>query len=336
MIERENRDFIASGTAKAAEQLVNQQRGRRSRGLRSTLFAGALAFFPLWVVGQLVRDWTFLTGLCFYIPSVFLVLLFLGWAAVHLAGRRKRLAALFTSLALLPLGVVLVENQFLAVRAPAATDCVRLVHWNVAGGLSPGAQEILLAQHAEVYILSEVPNERSVESLRAALGSEYRAQVFGNLAVVAAAEVTARGPLPDLQRMNVQALTCLVKGQSLHLLVVDLPSAIHIHRDPLLRRINALIEEHRPDLIVGDFNSPRRSWALCELPDGYRHAFETAGTGCGYTWPVPVPMYALDHCLHSPRILPCRYGLFTSICSDHRMQVFDFALTGDRDHGYVN
>ena len=116
-------------------------------------------------------------------------------------------------------------------------------------------------------------------------------------------------------------------GPAIHLLVIDLPSAINIPRDPLLREGNELIDQHHPELVVGDFNAPRRSWALCELPAGYRHAYDTAGGGCGYTWPVPVPMYALDHSLHSPQVVPIRYGLFSSVHSDHRLQVFDFAWT---------
>ena len=153
--------------------------------------------------------------------------------------------------------------------------------------------------------------------------------------MIAAGEVAASGWLIDPQRMKVRAVTWMRKGQAVQLLVVDLPSAIHIHRDPLLREINKLIEQHRPDLVVGDFNAPRRSRALCELPGGYRHAYDTAGSGCGYTWPVPVPTYALDHCLHSSRIIPGRYDLYSSIYSDHRLQVFDFTWMPDAPIGFI-
>jgi endonuclease/exonuclease/phosphatase (EEP) superfamily protein YafD len=293
--------------------------------LNRCLWATVLALALLWGIGQIARDRTFLSGLCFYIPSVLVAVSLLGWAVAHYAHRRRRAAILSLSLALLPLAtVVFAENRFFTVRPPTAAHGVRLVHWNVAGGLSPRARAALVEKQAQVYVLSEVPNWESVAALCASLGSEYRAQVYGNLAVIAAGEVTARGLPIDTPRMNVQAVTCELQGRPLGLLVVDLPSAIHIHRDPLLRHMNRLIDQHKPDLVVGDFNAPRRSQALCELPDGYRHAFDSAGTGCGYTWPVPVPMYALDHCLHSPQIVPVRYDLFASICSDHRMQVFDF------------
>lgn len=68
-----------------------------------------------------------------------------------------------------------------------------------------------------------------------------------------------------------------------------------------------------------------RRWHRAALPDGYAHAYRTAGGGCGYTWPVPLPVYAIDHCLHGPRVEPIRYHLGTG-ASTHRYQMFDFSL----------
>jgi len=100
---------------------------------------------------------------------------------------------------------------------------------------------------------------------------------------------------------------------------------LNVARDPVLREINALIEQHQPDLVIGDFNAPRRSWGLSQLPDGYRHAFDTVGRGCGYTWPSFAPMLAIDQCVTGPRIAPVNYELRTTLASDHRLQVFDGA-----------
>ena len=196
-------------------------------------------------------------------------------------------------LTLLPLGVlVFVENHFWAVRPPLTPGSVRLVHWNVGGRLSPNAQNVLLSQRAQVYVLSEIPDAKSVDEIRAALGSDYRSIVFGNLAVITVGDVRASGWLINRRRMRAQVVTWRRVGEDIPLLVVDLPSEIDIPRDPLLREINKLIERHQPDLVVGDFNAPRRSRALCELPNGYSHSYDTAGAGWSYTWPVPVPMYA--------------------------------------------
>ena len=304
-----------------------RQTGLRASGLQSGVFAGTLALTMLWVIGQIARDWTWLTGLCFYIPSPFLAALLFVSAVFHFACRRRRTGALFACLALLSLCVVLfAENRFCVVRPSVTPGTVRLVHWNVGGRMSSRAQNVLLGKRAQVYVLSEIPGAESVDKLRAALGPEYRSVVFGNLAVIAAGDVKASGWLVDRRRMKAQLVTWMRAGEAIQLLVVDLPSEIDVHRDPLLREINRLIEQHQPDLVVGDFNAPRRSRALCELPDGYRHAYDTAGAGWGYSWPVPVPMYALDQCLYSSKIIPARYELESSISSDHRLQVFDFGL----------
>jgi vancomycin resistance protein VanJ len=310
----------------SAQFVVPPSGGPPEGGTTSIFFAGTLTLASLWAIGQVVRDATWLTGLCFYIPSVVVLAALVGCTILNGVRQRHTGAVLAAGLALAPLGVALfAENRFckMPIR-PTSGSHLRLVHWNVAHGLSPGAQEVLRDEHADIYVLSETPDARTVEEFCATLGPEYQAQVFANLAVIASGNVHAEGWFVDRRRTQVQSVTWERDGHTLRLLVVDLPSEIHIHRDPLLREINALIERHPPDLVVGDFNAPRRSRALANLPAGYRHAYDTAGSGCGYTWPVPVPMYALDHCLHSPRIVPIRYTLHSSIHSDHRLQVFDF------------
>lgn len=296
-------------------------------GTTNVLFAGTVVIVALWAIGQIARDATWLSGLCFYIPSIFLAAVLVGWALVFLSRCRRTNAAVAAGLALLPLGVVLfVENHFAAAPLSTAPGEMRLVHWNVENGLAAGAQDVLRNLHADIFVLSEIPDAEGVEEFRSTLGREYQAQVFGNLAVVAAGAVRAEGWLIDRPRTKVQRVTWVRNGRPLSLLVVDLPSEIYVHRDPLLREIHKLIERHQPDLVVGDFNAPRRSRALGALPAGYRHAYDSAGSGYGCTWPVPVPMYSLDHCLHSARIVPARYTLQTSIYSDHRLQVFDFGV----------
>jgi endonuclease/exonuclease/phosphatase (EEP) superfamily protein YafD len=301
---------------------------RPRRPLRNLGFALSLALVPVWGVGQLARDRAWLTGLCFYIPSAFLAVLLAGWALYHLAGRRRKSAALAAFFALPPLAIVLlIENHFGALRpAATASQSVRLVHWNVQDRLSAGARQALIAHRADVYVLSEIPGDEAVEFLRAALGGEYESQIFGNLAVIAAGHLRADGWLIDRQGLQVQALAWEHAGRETSLIVVDGPAAVIVSRDPWLRELNELIAERRPALVVGDFNAPRRSRALCELPAGYRHAYHSAGSGCGYTWPVPIPMYSLDHAIHSADIVPIRYELYSSLYSDHRRQVFDFAF----------
>jgi endonuclease/exonuclease/phosphatase family metal-dependent hydrolase len=93
----------------------------------------------------------------------------------------------------------------------------------------------------------------------------------------------------------------------------------------LLRRVTDVVVECRPDIIVGDFNAPRRSRALCPLPEGFSHAYDDAGCGWSYTWPVPCPVLAIDQCITGSRVKALKYDLGVSRHSDHRMQILDFA-----------
>ncbi len=294
--------------------------------IAATVAVGGLLL--AWVVGQIVRDRSWLTGLCLYIPSAVLVIVLVAVAVVSALGRRK-LTALFAIVCTLPpLAVVaLIENH--PDRAPVnAIGELRLVHWNTGGRPGrPGIVEYLVAEQADLYVLTDVPSAAHLKVFRDQLGSGYQSAIFGNLAVVGRGEIRADGWLAERDGFEVQGVTWNPAGTPIHLFVLDLPSDIRVVRDPLLREVNNLMLRDQPDLVVGDFNAPRRSRALTDLPAGYSHAYHTAGGGWGSTWPVPIPVYALDHCLHGGRIVPVQYRLGgLGGDSDHRYQVFDFSL----------
>jgi vancomycin resistance protein VanJ len=301
---------------------------QRLASVRDRAFAVASMLLPLWLVGQIARDSSWLTGLCFYIPSAFLAMAFLGFGLIYALGKRHRKALLAVAISLPPLGFVgFVENRFFRPRPPAHPGALRLVHWNTGGALSrSGARRVLLAQHADLYVLSEIGASQSVRSFTEALGQPYQASVFGNMAVVGKGTLRPGGWIFNRNRAKVQSVVWEHAGRSATLFVVDLPSDVFVPRAPILEEIINLVERYQPDLIVGDFNAPRRSRALGELPTGYGHAYDTSGSGFGYTWPVPVPMYSLDQCIHASRVTAIRYDLVRSVHSDHCCQVFNFSV----------
>ena len=83
------------------------------------------------------------------------------------------------------------------------------------------------------------------------------------------------------------------------------------------------VAREKPDLVVGDFNAPRRSWRLSRLPDGYRDAYDVAGAGWAGTWPSPLPIWSLDHVLAGPGVRVRSYRLPLSWRSDHRPQLVE-------------
>lgn len=309
-----------------------KQRGRRQ--IEHGLAAGAGLVWLLWLVGQLARDRTWVSGLCFYIPSAALAALGVGLAGWFALRSATRLAVAAGLLGLVPAGfVVLAENQWTRPAAPAPARPgvrLRLVHWNIAYGLhGPDALvHELLRRRADAYVLSEVPRPFPLDDLARRLGPGYSSVRFGSMAVI------ADGQLVDGQRLvresnglKISTVTWVRTGLRLRIFPVDMASDLAVPRDPALRRLRAMIEKDRPDITVGDFNAPRRSSAIWPLPRGFEHAYTAAGHGWSYTWPVPLPLYALDQCIVSDRkIVPVRYALSSSKLSDHRLQTFEFQV----------
>lgn len=300
----------------------------RNRLVRSALLAGLLVLFILWVIGQFTRDATLLSALCFYVPSLFLACSLSACATWAYLEKHVRQGFLATVLAIPPfIWVGFVENSFFRPTHTRATaiEVQRAVHWNVYDGFLgwKAIADIASSLEADIYVFSEIPYAHANLFARQ-LGDDYDAIEFDTMAVV------ARGTIEDtrwlVRRRGAQffRLNWRQHEKVTSVFVVDLLSDPSIPRNPPLRQLRALIEEEQPDLVIGDFNAPRRSLVLDNLPHGYEHAYRSVGSGFGYTWPVPCPMYSLDHCIHGPQITPLAYELHSTFRSDHRLQVFDF------------
>jgi vancomycin resistance protein VanJ len=299
---------------------------RRLPAVREMAFAAAVILEAFWLVGQIARDDLWITGLCFYIPSAFLAATFLSFSLIYAACRRPRRAFLAAAISLPPLGFVgFVENQFFRPLPSMRPDALRVVHWNTGGALDRSeTRSVLLAQHADLYVLSEIGDRQSVRLLKEALGQHYQARVFDGMAVVGKGDLRSKGWVLRGKQAKVRTVHWEHVGRSVTLFVADLPSDLDLARAPMLEQVMTRVEQFRPDIVIGDFNAPRRSRALANLPAGYRHAYNTCGKGLSYTWPIPIPMYSLDQCILAPRVTPIRYGLLRSLQSDHCLQVFDF------------
>lgn len=302
----------------------------------------ALGFvIAAWLIGQIARDSFWLTGFFFYIPSVAVAVLCLGVLLVAVWRRNRRSAITAALLMVPPLAAVLfVENQWIRPRGATGTGApLRVVHWNVGYATYgwPGIQRELAKTSADLYVLSEMPRELSLEDLATKLGPEYSAVSLSSMVAI------ARGTLRNAQsravneRIKVFSMTWESREGPVEVFAVDLTSNPLLARDPSLRKLADLMLEHQPDIVVGDFNAPRRSCALTPPPEGFVHAYDVAGCGWSATWPLPCPVLAIDQCLLGGRIRPARYDLVSTMSSDHREQVLDFYVqTFDRNGAVGN
>lgn len=279
------------------------------------------ALLTAWAIGQIFRDEEWITALVFYIPSPVLGGLFLLAALISAFRRNFRHTIGFIVLSLAPLIVTIcIENHFRPVRENPTPE-LKIVHWNVARGQLGigGVLREIENLNADFYFLSEAPHSfdslNGLHSLR--LGTML---VLSELPVELEEDVSEGGVRKCL-------IKCGLPQQKMRVMFADVPSSIFFHRHPALMNMVDDLAQMKPDLLLGDFNAPRRSLAIDQLPSEYSHAYRSAGSGWSYTWPSFCPCLAIDHCIHSNSIIPTSYRLVSTICSDHRIQIFEFRLS---------
>ncbi len=282
--------------------------------------------FAVWVLGQIFRDRFYLTGLCFYLPSPVVCALSTYTAVrLHRESRLFLVVAFVMSLSV-SCSIVGREHNFWGAKSGSIntdhSETYRLLHWNIFRGHG-GVEKLRLAATsvgADIYAFSEAPDEFT---LRLRGFSEAR---FGNMLVVARGELESATRLTTMEGLRLHSVIWNSPSGRLLIFIADLDSTITMHRHPPLGQLVQRIADHQPDIVVGDFNAPRRSLALQNLPVGYMHAYEACGTGWSATWPVPLPLYAIDQCIVGPTVPAIRYELRSTWLSDHRQQFLEFVV----------
>lgn len=123
-------------------------------------------------------------------------------------------------------------------------------------------------------------------------------------------------------------------GRDITICYVDLPS------DPLMSRWTtaALVRQQldklenaspserpvpKPDIMVGDFNTPRGAASLSHIARGMTHAFDQAGHGDIASFPRRSPLLHIDHLFLLPQLRATRYELAQPVMGDHWLQWAD-------------
>ncbi|OGH60564.1 MAG: hypothetical protein A3G34_10550 [Candidatus Lindowbacteria bacterium RIFCSPLOWO2_12_FULL_62_27] len=285
-------------------------------------------FSAAWATGQIARDTNWILALFFYIPTP--VVFIANTVAAFLFYRRRLLWSALLPIVFAVASLVVVvglENRWSTPPREEVRKPLRLVHWNVYWGRLgwPAISDQLREESADIVVLNETPNEFASEDLARALGQATIAQ-GGSIVIAVRGEILNKGWLIEAGDIRIFSADCVIDSTPLKMFAVDIAAPIKNVRDPVLRILVDAMKEHNPDLVVGDFNSPRRSRALDPLPTPYQHAYDAVGGGWSYTWPMPIPVYALDQCIYGARVIAHEYRLKYSLRSDHLRQVFEFGV----------
>ncbi len=269
----------------------------------------------------LLRDRVpYLATLFYATPPVLLAAGALGCAGAWAFARRRRLALAALTAAFV-FGAWQVEvSRF---RHPYEKGELRLLLWNACRGNAGWGRldpDIDLWGADLVFL---------VEAQRGA--SESRAQgtwrwmdeglAVGVRGSIASAEIVPLGP-----GSRAAVVTVDVRGRRLTAILVDVGANPLRPRGLAFGPLDDLRRRVKPDLVLGDFNTPRDSVFF----DGWRgeltHAFEASGDGWDLTWPWPVRVLSLDHVWCAPTLRPVHAKHVATSRSDHAQVVVEVLI----------
>lgn len=213
---------------------------------------------------------------------------------------------------------------------PAPDEALRVVHWNVAHanfGFVPLLQA-LSPMEPDLVILSEARYSQDIPFFsNRELGLPHTAQEEG-MVLLSRYPFAKRDTIPIKNGYAWGARLQTPRGE-MDVIIADIVSHPLLDRSLSIGPLGRWIlerEDQIPLLLIGDFNTPRDARAFRPVRKRLRHAYEIGGRGWPYTWPLPVPLYAIDHAWISPEITVHQYRLRNAPLSDHRQQIFDISF----------
>jgi endonuclease/exonuclease/phosphatase family metal-dependent hydrolase len=305
------------------------------------------------LIGFATRDRSVALALLLYIP-----LLPLGLASIglDLGLRGRALVAPRFLLTVVGLIAVVCSGLTMIGRGPEsfttaeglAGEAVTLLHWNTLWGGLPrtdaswaSIEADILERNPDIVVLNEAPLEPRLDSLEKRLGTAWSScrvehgpgsPYWYKLAALSRWPVRKGGMIPVRNGTAVN-MTVERPGRPLRLLVVDGQSRVTQLRTPFLLDVASACERARRegnpfDLVVGDFNAVGRSLgfdALQSAADGFTLASHSS-TGWRGTWPMPVPVYDIDHVWVRDGLATLSCSLFANAACDHRGQLVRLRL----------
>lgn len=221
--------------------------------------------------------------------------------------------------------------------APASGGEQRVVMGaNLLQGRADAAALVRLVREERVEVLaaSEI-TEETVRGLEAAGIDDllpYRAGEPGERGSVLATMVFSTEPVELVAQVPTFSETLLVRTGGVEVLAVHpapptLPERWHADADAVV----GAVREHRPDVVVGDFNATDDHRPLLELDDdGWRSAARLRNAGWAPTWPeggtygvlgLLGPLARIDHVLVAPGWTATTYADHVVPDTDHRAVV---------------
>lgn len=214
----------------------------------------------------------------------------------------------------------------------------RLFYWNVSHldhGVQNLAAEIQRHEADYIVLLEAGPATEDVRHVWRQYFPDHDITLLGSEMMLLTRQRGVAGNIRAYslgRSSHLREIAMQVGSEHFTLLVADIYGRPSFDREPPLTLLGEILSARRqtsPVVLVGDFNTPRESLLLQPVQSQMVNAFDVAGSGYAPTWPVPLPVLAIDQAWgRGIDFLACRPGW--SLYSDHRPLIIDFQLAPSR------
>ena len=279
--------------------------------------AAGFTLLALLVRGVLRDRVPYLAALVYGTPPFVLAAGALAVAGLWALARRRRPALAALTAAFLLAGWQVGTSRF---DHPQERGGLRLLLWNVQNGHAGWDRLAADVASFDADLIALV--EADGGAPRAPVGWAWR-WIDHGLGVGVRGSILSAEIVPLAEGSRAAVLELDVRGRRMTALLVDLVSNPLKTRGPAFRELDVLRRRVRPDLILGDFNTPRDTVHFDAWRGELTHAFEAAGSGWDLTWPARLPLLSIDHVWCGPRLKAVGARHERRSTSDHRAVVVE-------------
>jgi endonuclease/exonuclease/phosphatase (EEP) superfamily protein YafD len=275
-----------------------------------------------------VKDWIDVLSIVYYstpwpILAIFSFMLGMIW----LFSQQIRAARFYFFFTIACLIAWPYESFFVNSRASAPGN-LRLFFWNAAH--NKRTSEIANYIHgfnADLIGIVEAGTQtKKARSFWKNAFPSYKVELLaGEMVFITRGEILSKesGSLGRRGRFNL--LKVALNGELFHVLLVDINGDPLRSRAPAFEPLAEMIRAYSQAklIVMGDFNTPLDSVLFESFRPYLTHAFENGGNGFAETWPVPLPVLAIDHIWVGKKMKVGSCNLNWSRLSDHRSVAAD-------------
>lgn len=299
-------------------------------------FANVLIIVSL-VIHFVVKDR--IAGLSFIyystpMPVLLIFTFILG--IIWLFCKKIRFARFYFILAMGCLLLWFCESFSLVSRAPSSSD-LTLFFWNAARNRSKAEEATKYIQNfhpdligiVEAGITRKGRQNSKIEEIWRRVFSGYTVEVLPyEMALVTKGKILAKTSGMLAERGHYNLIQISLNGELFDVLLIDIYANPSRSRAPAFAQLTSLIRSYssRNLVVMGDFNTPAKSVFFEPFRKYLNQTFEAGGVGFAETWPIPLPVLALDQIWVSKKITVISCRLNWSWFSDHRSVVAGIEL----------